>query len=134
MGEENDPKGFRVKDSRRFNADGENPEATEEHRGESFTARPAAGDDFLPEMNFSTFVLSLNASGLVHLGLVADSQTGEPPLPHFGLAQQIIDILAMLQQKTEGNLTNEESRLLQGILYELRMKFVEQRRLHQQAR
>ena len=79
--------------------------------------------DGLPGIDFSTLVLSLATSAMVHMGLVPESDGGstEKNLP---LAHQTIDTLAMLQEKTRGNLTEEETRLLQSVLYELRMSYV----------
>jgi hypothetical protein len=87
------------------------------------------GDDAtedLPGIDFSTIVLSLATSAMVHLGAVPESEggTGEKNLP---LAQQTIDTLELLQEKTRGNLTEEETKLLQSVLYELRMSFVKAR-------
>jgi len=80
----------------------------------------------LPGIDFSTLVLSLATSAMVHLGLVPESEGGsaEKNLP---LAQQTIDTLELLQTKTRGNLTDEESKLLQSVLYELRMSYVKAR-------
>jgi hypothetical protein len=77
----------------------------------------------LPGIDFGTFVMSLASSVLVHLGEIAhpDSSKNEPNLP---LAKQTIDILGMLQEKTRGNLSNEEEQLLTNLLYDLRMKYV----------
>ena len=77
----------------------------------------------LPEIDFGTFVMSLASSVLVHLGEIAhpDSSQSESNLP---LAKQTIDILGMLQDKTRGNLSNEEQQLLTNLLYDLRMKYV----------
>ena len=77
----------------------------------------------LPPVNFSNFIMSLNSSALVHLGELEmpDGGTAEIDLD---IARQSIDILAMLQEKTRGNLTENEDNLLQHILYELRMKFI----------
>ena len=58
-------------------------------------------------------------------GLVEDPQTGQSGEPDLGLASQTIDTLALLQEKTRGNLDDEERRLLESLLYELRMRFVE---------
>jgi hypothetical protein len=85
---------------------------------------PAEKGD-LPQIDFSTFVLSLSTSALCHLGLVEDPQTGEREAPDLPLASQTIDTLALLQEKTRGNLDAEEARLLESLLYELRMRFVE---------
>ena len=80
----------------------------------------------LPQIDFSTFVLSLAASGMLHLGMAPDpTQPGSaPPAPNLPLAQQTIDTLSMLQAKTQGNLEDEEAKLLESVLYELRMGFV----------
>lgn len=78
----------------------------------------------LHEIDFSTFVLSLATSAQVHLGLVANPASGKQgaDLP---LAKQTIDILGILQDKTKGNLEEEENRLLEHLLYDLRMIYVE---------
>jgi Domain of unknown function (DUF1844) len=77
----------------------------------------------LPEIDFGTFVMSLASSVLVHLGEIShpESEKSEPNLP---LAKQTIDMLGMLQEKTRGNLSNEEQQLLTNLLYDLRMKYV----------
>lgn len=79
----------------------------------------------LPEMNFSTFVVSLNASALMHLGLMEDPIQGKKA-KNLELGKQTIDILVMLEEKTRGNLATEEEKLLQNILYDLRINFVKQ--------
>jgi hypothetical protein len=83
-----------------------------------------AGEESLPKIDFATFVLSLNHSTLVHLGATENPETGgvERDLP---LARQTIDLLAMLEDKTRGNLTGDEERLIGQILFDLRMRFVE---------
>jgi hypothetical protein len=88
---------------------------------------PAANDpasEKLPAIDFSTFVLSLSHSALVHLGdaPMPDGQVTERDL---ALARQTIDLLAILQDKTRNNLTGEEERLLDQALYDLRIRFVE---------
>jgi hypothetical protein len=87
-----------------------------------------AADAELPQIDFSTFVLSLSTSALYHLGLVEDPQTKERGEPDLALASQTIDTIAMLQEKTRGNLDDEEAQLVESLLYELRMRFVEVRR------
>jgi len=79
----------------------------------------------LPEMNFSTFVVSLNASALMHLGLMEDPIQGQK-VKNLELGKQTIDILVMLEEKTKGNLSSEEEKLLQTILYDLRINYVKQ--------
>ena len=77
----------------------------------------------MPEINFSTFIFSLNASALVNLGGIENPDTGkkEKNLP---LAKQTIDILGMLEEKTRGNLTGDEENLLKNLLYDLRLYYV----------
>lgn len=77
----------------------------------------------LPKIDFSTFVLSMNSSVLVQLGLIDDPATGEKT-KNLPLAKQTIDMLAMLEEKTKGNLTEDEEKILTNILYELRMLYV----------
>ncbi|MCF8111345.1 MAG: DUF1844 domain-containing protein [Desulfobacteraceae bacterium] len=79
----------------------------------------------MPEINFTTFVLSLNSSALVHLGQHADPTTGATG-KNLPVAKQTIDVIAMLEEKTRGNLTDEEQRLLTNILYELRLLYVKE--------
>jgi hypothetical protein len=74
-------------------------------------------DDIQP-LAFDIFVLSLNASALMHLG--DGIEAGEPNMP---LARQTIDILAMIEEKTRGNLTGEEERLVHQVLFDLRMRY-----------
>ncbi|UCG07973.1 MAG: DUF1844 domain-containing protein [Desulfobacterales bacterium] len=80
----------------------------------------------LPEINFPTFVASLNASALVHLGVIDDPATGMKS-KNLPMAKQTIDILSLLQQKTEGNLTKEETDMLKNILYDLRITYVKEK-------
>lgn len=78
----------------------------------------------LPAIDFSTFILSLSHSALVHLG-DAPLPDGNGPEPNLPLARQTIDLLGILQEKTRNNLTGEEERLLDQALYDLRVRFVE---------
>ena len=77
----------------------------------------------LPEVNFSSFLLSLSSSALLHLGEIADPQSGEKK-KDLALAKQSIDIIAILKDKTKGNLSEEEGKLLESLLHDLRMRFV----------
>jgi hypothetical protein len=79
----------------------------------------------LPEIDFSNFVLSLAASAMMQLGIVPDPETGESLEPDFMIARHTIDTLEMLREKTRGNLDDEEAKLLDSMLYELRMRAVE---------
>jgi hypothetical protein len=78
-----------------------------------------------PAISFAAFVLSLAHTTAVHLGDIADPMSGQPMPPNLPAAHQMIDILALLEQKTRGNLTAEERQLLEQLLFELRMRFVE---------
>jgi Domain of unknown function (DUF1844) len=80
----------------------------------------------LPEINFATFIFSLNHSVLVHLGVTEDPMTGkkEKNLP---IAKQTIDILGMLEEKTRGNLTKDEEEMLKNMLYDLRMIYIKEK-------
>lgn len=147
--QEKDDKGFRVSDRRRFSVK-ETGEARDEGKATE-EAKAAAGETKgpeakgrsqeraegtgrkerekqeeaapLPEINFSTFVVSLSSSVLIHLGVVADPMTGETR-KDLAIAKQTIDMLGMLQEKTRGNLTDDESQLLESMLYDLRMRYV----------
>ncbi len=79
-----------------------------------------------PEINFPTFVVSLNASALLHLGAIEDPTTGQKA-KNLSMAKQTIDILSMLEEKTVGNLNNEEKNLLKNILYDLRLMYVKEK-------
>jgi hypothetical protein len=76
-------------------------------------------------IDFYTFVLSLGSSAFVHLGDAPHPETGAPAEPDLLLAKQAIDILAMLEEKTKGNLTSEEEKFLETLLTDLRIRFVE---------
>ena len=77
----------------------------------------------MPEVTFSTFVLSLTSSGLVQLGEVPDPETGESH-ENLLMAKHTIDVLSMLRTKTCGCLDDDEKKLLDALLYELKMKYV----------
>jgi hypothetical protein len=78
----------------------------------------------LPKVDLNTFVLSLSSSALVQLGDVPDPESGQIR-QNLPLARHTIDILAMLEKKTKGNLSPDEDDLLKNILFELRMKYVQ---------
>ncbi len=76
------------------------------------------------EIDFSTFVLSLTSSAFYHLGDIADPQTGKTKV-ELPAVKQTIDILIMLKDKTDGNLSADEAKLLEQLIYELQIKYVE---------
>ena len=146
---EEEKKDFKVKDRRIFSQDG--PDSDDSTTDTTDAAAPdqaaetssddrkdRAADDQeqptqpedgemppLPEINFSTFVVSLNASALLHLGVIEDPTTGQTN-KNLPMAKQTIDILNMLEEKTAGNLNPEETNLLKSILYDLRMLYVKE--------
>ena len=77
----------------------------------------------LPEVTFSTFILSIGSSALVQLGEVPDPETGQT-MENLLAAKHSIDILSMLQEKTKTCLEQDEQQLLDTLLYDLRMKYV----------
>ena len=128
-------KGFTVQDRRRFSPEtGETrQDAPEEaarpaEAGSETTpgAAPALESDqeALPEINFSAFVISLSTQALMNLGEIANPVSGKVEID-VPVAKQMIDILAMLKDKTRGNLNASEDRLMEDILFDLRMKYVE---------
>ena len=119
--------GVKVTDKRRFTAEGKGRPETggeEKARPEPPAGAKAKKEQKIPEIDFPTFILSLATSAQVHLGAVPNPATGKQE-KDLNLAKQTIDILALLQEKTKGNLSSEEERLLQHLLYDLRMTYVE---------
>jgi hypothetical protein len=81
----------------------------------------------MSDLSFTAFVLSLASTAAVHFGDLPDPQSGQPLEPNLDGAAQMIEILSLLDQKTRGNLTAEERQVLEQVLYELRMRFVDAR-------
>jgi hypothetical protein len=79
----------------------------------------------MAELSFIAFVLSLASTAAIHLGDLADPATGQKSEVNLEGASQMIEILSLLEQKTRGNLTAEERQVLEQVLYELRLRFVE---------
>jgi len=75
-------------------------------------------------VSFSGFVISLMTTAAVHFGDYPDPVTGEKKPINIEGASQMIELLAMLEQKTRGNLTAQERSLLEQVLYDLRMRYV----------
>ena len=130
--EEMKGEGFTIRDKRSFDSKGEvkeESEKTEKEEGavkEEKEQEQQEKDGFTPllEVNFSSFILSLGSSILLHLGEIPDPQSGEKK-KDLALAKQSVDIISMLKEKTKGNLTEEEEKLLEHLLYDLRMRFVQ---------
>jgi len=77
----------------------------------------------LPEITFSSFILSLSSSALFHFGEIPDPVTNNKQ-KNIELAKQTIDILGLLEKKTVNNLEKDEANLLENLLYDLRMRYV----------
>jgi hypothetical protein len=133
-----DKKDFIIKDKRMF-AEGKQDQETKEEAAKPPNEKIKASEseeaaafeedktDYqLPKINFATFIFSLNSSVLVQLGLIDDPATGKKT-KHLPLAKQTIDILGMLEEKTQGNLTKDEETMLKNILYDLRMIYVKEK-------
>lgn len=84
------------------------------------------GKCVMPDVTFTTFFMALNSSVLYHLGELSDPATGKQQQDML-LAKHTIDTMCMLQAKTRGNLTQEESDLVETSLYDLKMRFVKAR-------
>ena len=122
---EEQEKGFVVKD-KRFSAQkegGEAPQIKEEAKREHPEETVSEEDVPLPEIDFTNFILSLSTSALIQLGLIQDPATNQVA-KHLPLAKQTIDLIGMLKEKTKGNLNPGEEKLIENILYDLRMRYV----------
>jgi hypothetical protein len=140
MEEEKQGKGFVIKDRRHFDESGsvreEKAPAVEEEKAEAKAeaakgtpeeaAASDAGEAPLPEINFASFIFSLSTTAMYHFGDFPDPATNEARR-NLAAAKQTIDLLSILKTKTEGNLTADEKQLLEGILYELRLRFVKEK-------
>jgi hypothetical protein len=78
-----------------------------------------------PQLSFTAFVLSLASTAAIHFGDLADPISGDTSEPNLEGATQMIEILSLLEVKTRGNLTAEEREMLNQVLYELRLRFVQ---------
>jgi hypothetical protein len=128
---ETEEKGFTVKDRRSFDDEGdlknekETAEAKqaeqqpeEEQKKSEETQSPP-----LPEVNFNSLIFSLSSSALLHIGEIADPQTGQKRID-LPMAKHSIDIISMLRDKTKGNLDDEEQKFVDNILTDLRLRYV----------
>jgi hypothetical protein len=125
---------FVVNDKRIFSGDGQESETAPEvesvpdegtEKTEEVEEATASEDYQLPEINFPTFIFSLNSSALLNLGVIEDPATNQKA-KNLLLAKQTIDILGMMEEKTKGNLSDDEANMLKTMLYELRMLYVKE--------
>jgi hypothetical protein len=136
---EHEQHGMKVTDKRRFDEKGESRKTEDQvstTADKSAEARIGEGPkpkaerpkeqekQELPSIDFITFILSLASSVQVHFGMIPNPATGKAE-KNLGLAKQTIDILGVMQEKTKGNLDKQEEQLIESILYELRLKYVE---------
>ena len=135
--EKGEEKGFVIKDKRIFSEKEQElkkedkepekePVKEETKAQEAVSAEKQEAEAQLPEINFPTFIISLNASALVNLGAIEDPASGKK-VKNLLIAKQTIDILNMLEEKTRGNLTEEEEQILKNILYDLRIIYVKEK-------
>lgn len=141
MSKEPEDIGFKVTDKRHFSAkepedkdkkdekvvaEGKEKGIKEDNKKEEEGKKEEKQEQIpMPKMNFSTFIFSLNSSVLFHLGEIPDPATNERE-KNLPIAKQTIDIIGMLKEKTKGNLINDEEMLIDHILYDLRMRYVEE--------
>jgi hypothetical protein len=134
MEEKKKDSGFVVKDKRLFGESAEDqpqeePKTTaaeeKKEKQDKPQQQPNQEMDY-PAVNFTNFVLSLSTSALFHFGDFPESEGGTPQ-KNLPAAKQTIDILDMLNEKTKGNLDKNESNLIQGVLYELKMRYVKEK-------
>jgi len=122
--------GFTITDRRAFTEEGDSRAAAAAAAAQKADSAPTPGQAAaepplgLPAVDFHTFVLSLGSSALLHLGELEHPDVGAPQMD-LPLAKHTIDILAMLEEKTKGNLTPAEAKLIESLLYDLRLRFVE---------
>jgi hypothetical protein len=127
---EEEEKGFVIKDRRSFDKDGglkeektSEPKAAPEKEKRQEPKKDEEQRPPLPEVNFTSLIFSLSSSAFFNLGEIADPQTGEKHKDLL-LAKHSIDIIAMLEDKTKGNLNDEEQKFLENILADLRLRYV----------
>jgi Domain of unknown function (DUF1844) len=140
MEEEKKDKGFVIKDRRLFDESGaarveEEMKPEDKKRAENPDKGPRTSQaemdtpetdaSPLPEINFASFIFSLSTTAMYHFGDFPDPVTKESQR-NLPAAKQTIDILSILKTKTEGNLDEQEKQMLDGILYELRMRFIKE--------
>ncbi len=121
-------KGFVIKDKRSLDEKGElkaekpkDEKRKEEQKKEP--PKPKAETPPLPEVNFTSLIFSLSSSALFHFGEIEDPQTGQKK-KDLPIAKHAVDTIAMLEEKTKGNLTEEEKKFLKSVLTDLRWRYV----------
>jgi uncharacterized protein DUF1844 len=122
--EEVEGEGFVIKDKRSSQISEEDAATQEQEEAKKPASRRESAQEQAPfQLDFSTFILSLTSSAFYHLGDMPDPTTGQTET-NLPAVQQTIDMLLMLKEKTNGNLTADEAKLLEQLIYELQMKYV----------
>ena len=119
-------KGFVIKDRRALDEKGELKEKDlneEKKETKEQAAKEEAQKPPLPEANFTSLIFSLSSSALFHFGEIPDPTTGEKK-EDLPIATHAIDTIAMLKEKTQGNLTEEEQKFIESVLTDLKWRFV----------
>jgi hypothetical protein len=119
-------KGFVIRD-KRFSATKEEKEESQIKEEGEIKGTPhedaSAQEGPLPEIDFTNFMLSLSTSALIQLGEIQDPFT-QKSTKNLPLAKQTIDLIGMLKEKTKGNLSADEEKVIEYVLYDLRMRYV----------
>jgi hypothetical protein len=129
--------GFVVKDKRLFAEGNESNESNEKEPASPIAEEKAKDQESIqkqsqeefdyPPINFTNFVLSLSTSALFHFGDFPDPVSGAKAQKNLPAAKQTIDILDMINEKTKSNLNEQENTLIQGVLYELKLRYVKEK-------
>ncbi len=132
---EAEDKGYKVEDRRFLHKSEEEKakireeeaakKAAAEAQAQASKSPPRGKVDPLPEITFSAFLISLSSSAFIHLGDLPDPTTGEKK-KDLPLAKQTIDLLGLLREKTRNNLLEDEEKLFDHLLYDLRMRYVKE--------
>jgi hypothetical protein len=123
---EKNPDNFTVTDRRAFDSSGERKSDTPEVQGKP-SGSPGTSPDgarALPPADFATLVLSLGTSAVMYLG-ESEGPGGKKPTRNLPMAKHAIDLLTVLEEKTKGNLSSEEQQILESLLFDLRLRYVE---------
>lgn len=134
MANEKKDSGFVVKDKRLFAEGNESngkepvsPIAEEKQTDQESSQKQNQKEFDYPPINFTNFVLSLSTSALFHFGDFPDPSGGAKTQKNLPAAKQTIDILDMIKEKTKGNLNEQENNLIEGVLYELKLRYVKEK-------
>lgn len=122
--EELEGEGFVIKDKRSSQISEDDAATQEQEAAKAPTFQEGHAHEQVPfQLDFSTFIMSLTSSAFYHLGDMPDPTTGQTET-NLPAVHQTIDMLLMLKEKTNGNLTADEAKLLEQLIYELQMKYV----------